>query len=191
MTIYKRILRRIDQFRDTIEKLDRRPERENRRRCIENAINKLKQENRDGNFTYITPDKIEGMLAADSPRIFSIGGRVGAHPGETLDIEVAIYNPPPNVSPRVWVHFWIGVRVTDAAGGVFLMDVDKRFAQFTQLPGINGIINPDTYAKLIFPLPIPTGIEKTAYFVNVCLMQGAYWADLTLIDNVIWYSYVV
>jgi hypothetical protein len=91
----------------------------------------------------------------------------------------------------VWVHFWIGVRVTDAAGGVFLMDVDKRFAQFTQLPGINGIINPDTYAKLIFPLPIPTGIEKTAYFVNVCLMQGAYWADLTLIDNVIWYNYVV
>jgi hypothetical protein len=55
--------------------------------------------------------------------------------------------------------------------GTFLLNVDERFPRLTE-PELSGAtIQPSSLSQISFALKVPTGVQKTNYLLNVCLMQ--------------------
>jgi hypothetical protein len=142
-------------------------------RNIEKAVKK-----KGKHFTSVPLDEIERVLKrANTPIIHAVGFSPGGpfRPGQTIQINVDVYNPGPDVVGLLSVHVWIGFQIVDATGGTFLLDVDKRFPRLTQ-PGWPGKSVGVDSSELFGPffLAIPTTVEKTVYILNACLVQWTY-----------------
>jgi hypothetical protein len=145
---------------------------------IEKAVQKFKRGNKKKNFTAITPKEIERKLKRlNSPMIIFQAWTDAVAAGGTVDYEVGVFNPDPTQSTSLFVHVWVGSGNVDLNVGTFLSNVDTRFPRLTQ-PDFAGLtLASGASATLSFGLKVPTGIEKTEYIGNSCLMMLS-WHDV-------------
>jgi hypothetical protein len=146
---------------------------------IEKATEKRRKESKGENFTAISRDEIEKKLTATSlPYITNESWTTTTPPGGTCTYTVEIYNPPNTSAASIYLHVFVGSGNIDPTVGTFLLNVDTRFPRLTQpaFPGLT--IASGTHAVLIFPIKVPTTVEKTAYLGNCCLMQLSDWMDI-------------
>ncbi|MBO0612332.1 hypothetical protein [Thiothrix fructosivorans] len=144
---------------------------------IEKVIEKQKQENKEVNFTAVTPEEIEEKLRrVDSPMIISQGWG-STMPGGTINYNLGIYNPDPTQAIWLFAHVWVGSGNIDPVVGTFLLNVDNRFPRLT-MPSFSGLtLAAGASATLNFTLKVPATVEKTNYIGNSCLMRFN-WHDV-------------
>jgi hypothetical protein len=141
---------------------------------IKKLTAKLKTENKLENFTAITEEQIlEKFKRINSPMIVGQGWS-GAIPGGTVNYSVTVYNPDPTASGSLIVHVFVGSGNPDTNTGTFLLNVDSRFPTLTQTAPLGFSLAPGASTTLNFALAVPTGISKTGYLGNSCLMQVSY-----------------
>lgn len=143
---------------------------------IQQVIEKHRRENKEQQFTSITPEEIEKKLKrVQSPMIVSQGWG-STTPGGTINYNLGIYNPDPTQAIWLFAHVWVGSGNIDPTVGTFLLNVDTRFPRLTQ-PAFSGLtLAAAASATLNFALKVPATIEKTNYLGNSCLMQ-VNWHD--------------
>jgi hypothetical protein len=131
-----------------------------------------------GNFTAITPEQITKKLKrVNSPMIVCQYCSSPTSPGGTLDYHAGIYNPDPTFTTWLFAHIWIGSGNVDPVLGSFLLNVDERFPRLTEPRSFNGLpLESHAFERISCTLNIPTGIDKTQYMLNACLMR-LNWQD--------------
>lgn len=150
---------------------------------IQEVVEKQKRENKGEHFTAITPEEIEKKLKrVKSPMIVSQGWG-NTTPGGTVNYQLGLYNPDPTQAIWLFAHVWVGSGNVDPTVGTFLMNVDARFPHLTE-PKFAGLtLAAHASATLSFALKVPTGVEKTNYVGNSCLMAFN-WHDVgTYLDR--------
>lgn len=154
---------------------------------VQAAIEKHRKQNKEQNFTSITPEEIENKLKrVKSPMIVSQGWSGSTNPGGQINYGVGIYNSPPTQYIWLFAHAWIGSGNVDPVTGTFLLNVDTRFPRLTE-PAFSGLtLAPGASAVLNFTLKVPASVEKTNYLGNTCLMQFN-WHDIgQYFDRGVW-----
>jgi hypothetical protein len=155
---------------------------------IQEVVEKAKRENKEKNFTSLTPEEIETKLKrVKSPMIVWQGwsGSTGA-PGQ-INYNVGIYNSPGASYSGLFAHAWVGSGNVDPVTGTFLLNVDTRFPRLTE-PAFFGLtLAPGASTSLNFILRVPAGVERpTNYLGNTCLMQFN-WHDVgQYFDRGVW-----
>jgi hypothetical protein len=150
---------------------------------VEKAVQKFKRENKQENVTVITAEEVEKKLKrVNSPMIISQAWNDAAA-GGTVNYNLGIFNPDPVQSMWLFAHVWVGSGNVDATVGTFLSNVDTRFPRLTQ-PNFDGLtLAAGASATLSFALKVPSGMDKTEYLGNSCLMQ-LNWHDVgTYLDR--------
>ncbi len=147
------------------------------------VVEQSKKSNKQENFTGITREEIENKFKrVNSPMIVSQGWN-STTPGGTINYSLGIYNPDPTLSIWLFAHVWVGSGNVDPVTGTFLLNADTRFPRLTE-PSFSGLsLAPGASATLNFSLKVPSGIEKTNYIANSCLMKFN-WHDIgTYLDR--------
>jgi hypothetical protein len=150
---------------------------------VQDAIEKHKRENKEENFTGLTPEEIEKKLKrANSPIIVSQGWG-STVPGGTVNYSLGVHNPDPTQANWLFAHVWVGSGNVDPDVGTFLDNVDPRFPRLTQ-PAFSGLtLAAGGSSTLSFALKVPDTAEKTNYIGNSCLMRFN-WHDIgTYLDR--------
>jgi hypothetical protein len=145
---------------------------------IKQAVDKHRRENKEQNFTSVTPEEIAKKLKrVRSPMIVSQGWTSNTAPGGSINYSVGIFNPDPTQWIWLFVHVWIGSGNVDPTTGTFLSNVDSRFPRLTE-PAFDGLVlAPGAFSTLSVALKVPSSVEKTNYLGNACLMQST-WHDV-------------
>jgi hypothetical protein len=141
---------------------------------IQQALEKEKSRYRDQNLTVIEvkPEDFERKLKRmKSPFIIGQAFTGSAPAGGTINLHVGIWNPDPIPVNLLFVHVWVGSGNVDPVVGTFLLKVDTRFPRLTEpkFPGA-GLIS-SSFHLISFALKVPTGVQKTNYPLNACLMK--------------------
>jgi len=144
---------------------------------IQETIDKQKRENEGEHFTSVTPEEIEKKLKrVNSPMIVSQGWN-STNPGGVVNYNLGVYNPDPTQVIWLFAHVWVGSGNIDPTVGTFLLNVDARFPRLTQ-PAFSGLtLASGASATLSFALRVPSGVEKTNYIGDSCLMRFN-WHDV-------------
>lgn len=141
---------------------------------IKKIVEKHKKENKEENFTAITPEEIdEKFKRVNSPMIVSQGWG-GTTPGGSFNYSVGIYNPDPTTASSLYVHVFVGSGNVDPNTGTFLLNVDDRFPRLAGPPAFGQTLAPGASATLNFTIAVPATVQKTVYLGNSCLMQVSY-----------------
>jgi hypothetical protein len=141
---------------------------------IQQAIEKEKSRYRDQNLKVVEvkPEDIERKLKRmKSPMIVSQFFSGSAPAGGTISYDVGIWNPDPTQAVFLFVHVWVGSGNVDPVVGTFLLNVDTRFPRLTEPDFFGATIDPSSLFTIDFALKVPTGVQKTNYLLNACLMQ--------------------
>src|SRR5262249_14164290 len=132
----------------------------------------------------LKPEDIERKLKRmKSPFLISQAFSPSVPAGGTMINDITIWNPDPTQALWVFAHVWVGSGNVDPVVGTFLLNVDARFPRLTEpkLPGAS--IDPLSYHPLHFALEVPTGVQKTNYFLNVCLIQARFFSVGVFLDR--------
>jgi hypothetical protein len=144
-------------------------------KLIETEKQKVKK---DDNFTAVTPDELETKFKrVNSPMIVFQSCTGSTTPGGTINYNVGVYNPDPTNSIWMYSHVWIGSGNVDPVTGTFLLNVDTRYPRLTEpsFPGFS--LAPGASTTLSFSIKVPSGMEKSTYLINSCLMKFN-WHDI-------------
>ena len=121
-----------------------------------------------------------------SPMIVFQGWSGSAPAGGTINYSVGIWNPDPSQAIWLFAHAWVGSGNVDPLVGTFLLNVDTRFPRLTQPAFAGASIGPSSSLTISFDLQVPTGVQKTNYIGNTCLMQFN-WHDVgAYLDRSVW-----
>jgi hypothetical protein len=145
---------------------------------IQQALEKEKSRYRDQNLTVIEvkPEDIERKLRRmKSPFIIAQSFNASTPAGGTMPYDVAVWNPDPTEAFFVFAHAWVGSGNVDPVLGTFLLNVDTRFPRLTEPEPFGATIEPSSLFHIIFALKVPTGVQKTSYLLNVCLIQFGFF----------------
>jgi hypothetical protein len=143
---------------------------------IEQDVEKRRRENKGDHFSSLTPEQIRKRLKRVNSPFITWSGWSGASPGGTFNYYIGIYNPDPTEATQLWAHVWIGTGNMDPILSTFLLNVDTRFPRLTE-PAEGLTVAPGTAGELIFPLTVPTTVQRTNYLGNCFLMQVGNWHD--------------
>ena len=156
---------------------------------IEKVIKKHKRLVKKGEgFTAVAPEDIKRKLdRQNSPMIVSQTGSwtTPTAVGSTFTYRVGLYNPDPTQAIWLFAHVWVGSGNVDPAVGSFLQNVDTRFPRLTK-PSFSGLTIPAGGSTVVnFKMKVPSGVEKTDYLGNCCLMRFN-WHDVgTYLDRAV------
>ncbi|HST10154.1 MAG TPA: hypothetical protein VLL05_07240 [Terriglobales bacterium] len=150
---------------------------------IEEAVRKLKRENKGEHFTAVTAEEVQKKLRRlNSPMIISQGWS-STTPGGSFNYSLGIFNPDPIQVGSLFAHVFVGSGNVDPVSGTFLLNVDDRFARLTEPPFFGLSLAPGASATLNFTLTVPPTAPRTQYLGNSCLMQFN-WHDIgTYLDR--------
>ena len=154
---------------------------------IQETIQREKRHYREQNFTEVTSEDIARKLRRlKSPMIVFQGWSGSAPAGGTINYSVGIWNPDPREAIWVFAHAWVGSGNVDPLVGTFLLNVDTRFPRLTEPAFAGASIGPSSSLTISFNLQVPTGVQKTNYIGNTCLMQFN-WHDVgAYLDRSVW-----
>lgn len=144
---------------------------------VQDVIAKQKQEKLGEQFIAATPEEIKRELKSirsiwdETSLMISFMGWNNTNPGGTVNFNLVIYNPGPTEIIWIFAHLWVGSGNIDPNIGSFLTNVDTRFPRLTQpaQPGLT--LAAGAHAQLSFALKVPSTVEQTSYFGNICLMH--------------------
>jgi hypothetical protein len=101
--------------------------------------------------------------------------------------DVEIWNPDPSPAQSVFAYAWVGSGHVDPVVGTFLLNTDTRFPRLTEPADDEGAwINPSSGVTLSFVFQVPTGVERTTYLGNTCLMQLTWTGVGDCLDRIVW-----
>lgn len=153
---------------------------------IEKVIKKHKRLVKKGqDFTSVAPEDIKRKLGRqNSPMIVSQSWS-GTTAGGTFTYRVGLYNPDPTQAIWLFAHVWVGSGNVDPVVGSFLQNIDTRFPRLTK-PSFAGLTIPAGGSTVVnFKIKVPSGVEKTDYLGNCCLMRFN-WHDVgTYLDRAV------
>jgi hypothetical protein len=153
---------------------------------IQQAIEEEKSRYQDQNLTFVAlnPKDIERKLRRmKSPIIVAQSWDSSVPAGGTIRYDVAVWNPDPTEAFFVFAHVWVGSGNVDPVVGTFLLNVDTRFPRLLEPEPFGATIQPSSLFHIIFALKVPTGVQKTSYFLNVCLMQARFFDVGVFLDR--------
>jgi hypothetical protein len=155
---------------------------------IQQALKKEKSRSRKQNLIVIEakPEDIARKLRRmKSPFLVSHDFTGYAPAGGTINYKVGIWNPDPTAASFANAHVWVGSGIVDPVIGRFLMNVDTRFPRLTEPEPLGATIQPSSSLFLSFALKVPAGllVQKTSYFLNVCLMQFGFFDVGVFLDR--------
>jgi hypothetical protein len=154
---------------------------------IQQALEKEKSRYRDQNLTVIEvkpKDIARKLKRMKSPFIVGQFYSSSAPAGSTITNYMNIWNPDPFTASNIFVHVWVGSGNVDPVVGTFLLNVDTRFPRLTEPEVPEGAsIDPSSFHTFSYDLKVPTGVQKTNYLLNVCLMQFGFFDVGVFLDR--------
>ena len=109
-------------------------------------------------------------LRSGDPQFSGMGWNPDTTPGGNVTFAVSVYNPGPMAAESLYVHAWVGSGIVDWSDE-FLLDVDTRFPRLTEPGFVGATIGPASSATFSFSLEVPNTIQRTKYFLIICLLK--------------------
>jgi len=152
---------------------------QNRVEKIQKMLEHYSQQHRTGHFAALGAEELTASLLTENQALTILWqGGPGDAPlpqGSSFVFTLGLHNPGLSPIGYTFAHLWTGRGHADPNISTFLLNVDQRFPTLTEPQTQQGLtIGPDEIKTLDFTVTIPTGVEKTLYTLNTCIMR-AHW----------------
>ena len=150
---------------------------------IEEEIARQRRAGKYEHFTSISPEELEKKLQRVNSPFLTSQGWSSAPPGGSFGYTVGIHNPDPTSASNLYVYVFVGPGNCVSDTGLFLLNVDTRFARQAQPPFFGITLASLASTSQNFTIQVPAAVEKTTYFGNSVLLQPNYNDIGTYLDR--------